>query len=214
VGDLGSGSDFTPFFQHVGVPSTDIGSGGPYGVYHSVFDNYAWYTKNADPHFFYLQQMARVFGLEALRMADADVLPLDYAAYARAISSYIDEAKHKAADQGLNLDFSAAQAAAARLTASVDRVRKRQEAASGDLPALNLALRQTESALLSDAGLPNRPWYRHTIYAPGEFTGYSVQVLPGVNEALDARDRNRAEQQLGVLALALDRAARTLDDLR
>ena len=49
VGDLGSGSDFTPFLQHVGVPSTDIGSGGPYGVYHSAFDNYAWFTMNADP---------------------------------------------------------------------------------------------------------------------------------------------------------------------
>jgi N-acetylated-alpha-linked acidic dipeptidase len=95
VGDLGSGSDFTPFFQHVGVPSTDISSGGPYGVYHSVFDNYAWYTQNADPNFVYLQEMARVFGLEALRMADADVLPYDYVAYAREISSYIDAAKQK-----------------------------------------------------------------------------------------------------------------------
>jgi N-acetylated-alpha-linked acidic dipeptidase len=65
--------------------------------------------------------------------------------------------------------------------------------------------------LLSDAGLPNRPWYRHTIYAPGEFTGYAVQVLPGVNEALDARDIHRAAQQLDVLTLALDRAAHALD---
>ena len=97
VGDLGSGSDFTPFLQHAGVPSTDIGSDGPYGVYHSAFDNYAWFTQNADPHFVYLQQMARVLGLEALRMADADVLPFDYVAYAREISSYIQAAKHKAA---------------------------------------------------------------------------------------------------------------------
>ena len=62
VGDLGSGSDFTPFLQHAGVPSTDIGSEGPYGVYHSAFDNYAWFTQNADPHFLYLQEMARVLG--------------------------------------------------------------------------------------------------------------------------------------------------------
>ena len=102
VGDLGSGSDFTPFLQHVGVPSTDIGSEGPYGVYHSTFDDYAWYTQNADPHFLYLQQMARVLGLEALRMADADVLPFDYVTYAREISAYIDAAKKKAEDAGLN----------------------------------------------------------------------------------------------------------------
>ena len=101
VGDLGSGSDFTPFLQHVGVPSTDIGSGGPYGVYHSTFDNYAWFIMNADPHFVYLQQMARVLGLEALRMADTDVLPYDYVAYAREVTAYIDAAKRKAGDDGL-----------------------------------------------------------------------------------------------------------------
>jgi N-acetylated-alpha-linked acidic dipeptidase len=95
VGDLGSGSDFTPFLQHVGVPSTDIGSGGPYGVYHSTFDDYAWYIQNADPHFVYLQEMARVFGLEALRMADTDVLPYDYVTYAKAIDTYIAAAHRK-----------------------------------------------------------------------------------------------------------------------
>src|ERR1700722_16173664 len=66
IGDLGSGSDFTPFIQHMGVPSTDIGADGPYGVYHSVFDNYNWFIKNADPTFVYEQQQARVFGLEIL----------------------------------------------------------------------------------------------------------------------------------------------------
>ena len=215
VGSLGSGSDFSPFFQHIGVPSTDIGSEGPYGVYHSVFDNYAWFTMNADGHFVYLQQMARVFGIEALRMADADVLPYDYGAYAREIRSYIDAAKRKAADQGHNsLDFAAAEAAAVHLAAAAERAHGLQMAASGDLVHLNLALRQTETALLTEQGLPNRPWYRHTIYAPGEFTGYSALVLPGVNEALDAKDINRAAQQLTVLTQALDRAARTLDSVR
>ena len=76
VGDLGSGSDYTPFFQHLGIPSTDIGSGGPYGVYHSAFDDYNWFVKNADPDFTLLQQQARVFGLEVIKMADAGVLAL------------------------------------------------------------------------------------------------------------------------------------------
>ncbi len=211
VGDLGSGSDFTPFLQHAGVPSTDIGSGGPYGVYHSVFDNYAWFTLNADPHFVYLQQMARVFGLEALRMADADVLPYDYGAYASAISSYIEAAKRKAADQGLTLDFGPAQAAAARFAASAERAHGLQGSPTGDGKRLNRALRQAETDLLTEAGLPNRPWYRHTIYAPGEFTGYAAVVIPGVNEALDARDAARAARQLAVLAQALERAAGTLE---
>jgi N-acetylated-alpha-linked acidic dipeptidase len=215
VGDLGSGSDFTPFFQHIGVPSTDIGSEGPYGVYHSVFDNYAWYTENADPKFVYLQEMARVLGLEALRMADADVLPYDYVAYAAAISSYIDAAKKKAGDAGLSaLDFGPAEAAATRFSAAAVRAHTQQIAAIGDLAKLNLALRQAETGLICEQGLPNRPWYKHTIYAPGEFTGYSAVVIPGVNEAIEARDLKLATQQLTVLTQALTRAAQALEGTR
>jgi N-acetylated-alpha-linked acidic dipeptidase len=215
VGDLGSGSDFTPFLQHIGVPSTDIGSGGPYGVYHSVFDNFAWFTLNADPKFVYLQEMARVFGLEALRMADVDVLPYDYVTYAREISSYLETAKHKAADQKLAaLDFAPALAAATRFAAAAQKVRGLQSTPAGNSVALNHALRQAEAALVSPAGLPNRPWYRHTIYAPGEYTGYAAVVIPGVNEALDGKDLNRAAQQLMVLTQSLDRAAQVLDSAR
>jgi N-acetylated-alpha-linked acidic dipeptidase len=212
VGDLGSGSDFTPFLQHAGVPSTDISSEGPYGVYHSVFDNFAWYTQNADPNFVYLQEMARILGLEALRMADADVLPYDYVTYAHAITSYIEAAKRKAADGGLNLlDFAPTQAAAARFATAAQKAHSRQVTPAGDLAKLNLALRDAETALISPAGLPNRPWYRHTIFAPGEYTGYAAVVIPGVNEAIDAKDSTRAAQQLAVLTQALDRAAHTLD---
>lgn len=211
MGDLGSGSDFTPFLQHVGVPSTDVSSGGPYGVYHSTFDDFQWYTENADPHFVYLQQMARVFGLEALRMADADVLPYDYVTYAREISAYIDTAKRKAQDAGMSsLDFTSALAATARLAAAAEKAHALQAAARGDVAKLNLTLRQAEGAFIWPAGLPDRPWYRHTIFAPGEYTGYSAVVIPGVNEAIDAHNAELATAQLKVLAEAIDRAAHTL----
>jgi len=212
VSDLGSGSDFTPFLQHAGVPSTDITSSGPYGVYHSTFDDFAWFTQNADPHFVYLQEMARVLGLEAVRMADADVLPYDYKAYAREVSAYIDAARHRAVDVGLGaLDFAPAQAAAARFAAAAQRAYDLQSSPPPNPAQLNLALRHAESAMLSDAGLPNRPWYKHTIYAPGEFTGYAAVVIPGVNEAIEARSATLAAQQLVVLAQTLDRAATDLD---
>lgn len=215
VTDLGSGSDFTPFLQHAGVPSTDIGSEGPYGVYHSVFDNYAWFTLNADPHFTLLQQMARVFGVESLRMADADVLPYDYPAYAREVASYIDAAKKKAADEGLtSLDFGPAQAAVSRFVTASARVHALQLAPSGDLAGLNRTLRAAETDLLSPNGLPSRPWYRHTIYAPGEYTGYAAVVIPGVNEAIDAKNAAVAAQQLTVLTQALERAAQTLESAK
>lgn len=211
VGDLGSGSDFTPFLQHVGVPSTDIGSGGPYGVYHSVFDNYAWFTMNADPHFVYLQEMSRVFGLEALRMADTDVLPYDYVTYAREISSYLETAKKKAYEYKLGaIDFTPALLAASHLSNAGQRVRGIQMVPPPNPVKLNEALRKAETDLTTQAGLPNRPWYKHTIYAPGEYTGYAAVVIPGVNEAIDAKDANRTRQQLEVLAEALNRAAQTL----
>lgn len=211
IGDLGSGSDYTPFLQHAGVPSTDIGSEGPYGVYHSAFDDFAWFKQNADPDFMYLQEMARVLGLETVRMADADVLPYDYVAYAREIGSYLTAAERKARKNGVDLNFAPAQAADARFLAAAQQVGVEQAAFSGDAAKLNTALRQTETAFLAAAGLPDRPWYRHTIYAPGEHTGYAAVVIPGVNEALDAHDGGQAAQQLAVLTRAIDDAAQCLE---
>jgi len=209
VGDLGSGSDFTPFLQHVGVPSTDIGSHGPYGVYHSVFDNYAWYIQNADPSFAYLQEMARILGLEALHMADTDVLPYDYVTYAKEIASYLETAKRK--KSAISLDFTTADAAASRFLRAAEAIKGRQLAPGSGVIKLNEALRQTEADFISEAGLPNRPWYKHTIYAPGEYTGYAAVVIPGVTEALDAKIPAVAAQQLGVLTQALNHAAQTLE---
>ena len=211
VGDLGSGSDYTPFIQHLGVPSTDIGSDGPYGVYHSVFDNYNWFIKNADPTFVYEQQQARVFGLEILHMADADVLPLDYHLYGEDIRHHIEAARQSAKTAKLNLDFSAAETAAKRFESAGAAVRTVQMNGTGDLAKLNRALRNTEEAFLEPKGLPQRPWFKHTIYAPGEFTGYAAVVIPGVNEAIDAPDAARAQAQLVVLTDALNRASETLE---
>lgn len=215
VGDLGSGSDYTPFIQHLGVPSTDISSVGPYGVYHSAFDNYAWFTMNADPNFVYEQEIARVFGLEALRMADADVLPYDYPTYSRQIESYLQRAQIGAREHGMgSLDFTPALNAADRFTSAAAAVYTRQLAAGADgsdLTALNSALRAVESDLLSPQGLPGRPWFRHTIFAPGEYTGYAAVSIPGVNEAIEAHDAVRAQAQIAVLAAALNRAADTLE---
>jgi N-acetylated-alpha-linked acidic dipeptidase len=212
LGDLGSGSDYTAFFEHVGVPATDVSSGGAYGVYHSVFDNYAWYTRFIDPKFAYLAQMARVFGVEAVRMASADVLPYDYVEYAREINGFVEQARRKAATAKMTaLDFEPAARAAARFTAAAEKTRLLQANPPRDTAALNRALRQTESELLNPDGLPQRPWFRHTIFAPGEFTGYAPVALPGVSEAIGSGDAARAASQLTALAAAVDRAAARLE---
>jgi len=216
VGDLGSGSDYTAFLQHLGIPSTDVSSSGPYGVYHSVFDNFAWFKKYGDPDFTYEQQMARVFGLEAVRMADADVLPYDYEEYAKEIASYLDAAHKRAEDKfgEHGLDFHAVDAAAHRFETAGVRILAKQKNPPQDATRLNQALRGAERAMLDPLGLPHRPWFRHMIYAPGEYTGYAAVVIPGVNEALDKGDRERVRQQLTALAGALDRAAKALEGYR
>jgi N-acetylated-alpha-linked acidic dipeptidase len=216
IGDLGSGSDFTPFIQHLGVPSTDVGSNGPYGVYHSVFDNYAWFVMNADSTFVYEQEMARVFGLEVLNMADTDVLPYDYVTYGQEIAAYLDAAQKKAKDASMNgLDFAPVQAAAQKFILLAQQVKQKQEHLDNDstaaLTALNTQLRNVEESFLAEQGLPNRPWFKHTIYAPGEYTGYAAVVIPGVNEALDAKDLPRAQQQMTVLMDAINRANAVLE---
>ena len=216
VGDLGSGSDYTVFLQHLGVPSTDIGSTGDYGVYHSVFDNFAWFKKFGDPDFLYEQQMARIYGLEILRISTADVLPYNYEDYGKEVLAYIDGAKNKArarfADKAP--DFAAAVEGARHLQEAGGKFLQRQRKFPNPPDKMNAVLLQTERALLIPEGLPNRSWYHHAIYAPGQYTGYAAVVIPGVNEAIDARDVRRTEQQIAALAVALNRAAMVLEQYR
>lgn len=216
VGDLGSGSDYTAFLQHAGVPSTDVSSSGSYGVYHSVFDNFAWFKKFGDPDFTYEQEIARVLGLEAIRMADADVLPYDYEEYGKEVVAYLDAAKKRGDDKfgkGM-LDFNAVEAAAKRFESAGAKILAKQRNPPHDVARLNQALINAERAMLEPQGLPHRPWFKHAIYAPGEYTGYAAVVIPGVNEGLDKGDSERVRQQLAVLAGALDRAAKTLEGYR
>ncbi len=216
VGDLGSGSDYTVFLQHLGVPSTDISSSGDYGVYHSTFDDFTWFKKFGDPDFLYEQEMARIYGLEVVRMSSADVLPYDYENYGREILVYLDSAKNKSkehfGDKGP--DFSAAYDGARHLEEVGAKVLQKQRKIAGVTDRMNVRLREAERALLIPEGLPNRPWFRHAVFAPGQYTGYAAVVIPGVNEAIERGDLRRAEQQIAALAAALNRAALVLEQAR
>jgi N-acetylated-alpha-linked acidic dipeptidase len=214
VGDLGSGSDFTGFFDHSAVPATDIRSGGNYGVYHSVFDNFAWFKKFGDTDFKYSQEIARVLGLQVLRMSESDILPYDYEEYGHAVTGYLEAAQKRAAEAFGDKapKFDAALAAAARFTkAGSDIKRVAQPPSAAELARFNQALRDTESALLLPDGLPRRPWFKHSIFAPADLKGYSASVIPGVNEAIQRKDAAEASTQLQALTAALNRAADTLE---
>ncbi len=214
VGNLGSGSDFASFLDHSGVPATDIRSTGNYGVYHSVFDNFAWFKKFGDPDFLYVQEMARVFGLEVLRMADARLLPMDYQLYGREIGSYIEAARLRGqqAFGGRNPSFTAASQAAVRLGRAGAALNELASTPAADPERINTALRQSERALLLPAGLPKRPWFRHSIFAPADLKGYSASVIPGVNEAIERGDLDLAVAQLEQLTAALNRATEVLEN--
>jgi N-acetylated-alpha-linked acidic dipeptidase len=217
VGDLGSGSDFTPFLQHIGVPSTDIGSSGPYGVYHSTFDDFQWFQTFADPNFLYEQEMARVFGIQVLRMANADVLPHDYETYGKEITAYLEALQRRCSTAfgKQSPDFAPSLDAAHRFTNAGHALLAAQSAPPAATEAqqkLNQALISAERQLLAPEGLPKRPWFRHTIYAPGEFTGYAAVVVPSVTEAVDNGDAQAAQAQLSLVTSALSRAAAVLEN--
>jgi len=216
VGDLGSGSDYSVFLQHLGIPSSDMSSSGSYGVYHSVFDNFNWFKKFGDPDFVYEQEMARVFGVATIRMADADVLPYDYEEYGKEIGAYVDAARRKAGGVfgSQTPNFSEAARAAHQFEQAGTKTLHNQQNPNRDSVKLNQSLRQAERALLIPEGLPDRPWFRHAIYAPGQYTGYSAVVIPGVNEAIDKHDLERTRQQLAVLVAALNRATKVLETSR
>jgi N-acetylated-alpha-linked acidic dipeptidase len=213
VSDLGSGSDYTVFLQHLGVASTDVGSFGDYGVYHSAFDNFAWFKKFGDPEFRYEQQMARVFGLEVVRMADTDVLPYDFEEYGKEIGVYVEKAQERANNVFANpsADFQPALAAARRLAAAGAKLSTAQNHPAGAIANLNLKLVQADRALLLESGLPGRPWFRHAIYAPGKRAGYAAAVIPGVNDSIDDKDFAATQRQILALTNALNRAAKILE---
>jgi N-acetylated-alpha-linked acidic dipeptidase len=160
--------------------------------------------------------MARIYGLEVLRMAGADVLPYDYENYGKEITVYLDAARSKSRERfgDKSPDFSTALDGARHLQDAGTKMLVKQRKVLAATDRMNAKLRETERALLIPEGLPNRPWFRHAIYAPGQYTGYAAVVIPGVNEAIDRGDLRRTEQQIAHLAVALNRAALVLEQYR
>jgi N-acetylated-alpha-linked acidic dipeptidase len=77
--------------------------------------------------------------------------------------------------------------------------------------AINQLMYQAEQKLLSTQGLPRRPWFKHTIYAPGYYTGYGVKTLPGIREAIEQRSWNEAQEQIEIAAKSIQAYAAQID---
>jgi N-acetylated-alpha-linked acidic dipeptidase len=243
---MGSGSDYSSFIQHAGIPSLNLGFGGEDegGEYHSIYDSYSLYEKFKDPGFQYGVTLAETAGHAILRMADADGLPFDFTHLYKTIETYSndlisllkrDRENTELENQIINsgsysvgedptkryhiplvkpeapyLDFSPLQNALQQLGNSVDSlnvVYQRNIRKNSMSLAFSQSLHRAEQQLLNDMGLPHRAWYKHTLYAPGSYTGYGVKTMPGIREAIEQRNWTEAQQQIEVDAKAIIRLA-------
>jgi N-acetylated-alpha-linked acidic dipeptidase len=250
---LGSGSDYTAFLQHDGIASLNIGFGGEDGggIYHSIYDDFYWYTHFSDTDFVYGRALAQTGGTAVMRLADAELLPFEFGDFADTVETYIKELKalsqkthddirerNREIEEGVfkasddprqplvaprmetvppHLNFAPLENAAEELTRSAAEYRKAFEEASANggarmasasLTEVNHLLIQSEHKLTNSEGLPNRPWFKHQLYAPGFYTGYAVKTVPAVREAIEQKQWKQADEAIVVVAGVLrDEAA-------
>jgi len=219
---LGSGSDYTPFLQHLGVPSTDMGFSGDYGVYHSAYDSFYWMDHFGDPGFVYHAAAAQLWGTLGMRLADSDVLPFDYSDYATQIRDFFNEALKLAKQRGLDsaLDDRSMSSVLDEFSKEATRIEKirqnaiSQKASAAKLKLINDTLISVERDFIDERGLRGRSWYRHQIYAPGIYTGYAAQPLTDFRQALDDRNKVNAKESLERIVEAIKRATNRLRQIR
>lgn len=215
---LGSGSDYTAFLDHLGVPSLDVGFSGRYGVYHSIYDNFYWMEKFGDPEFVSHAMAAKLYTLIVMRAAGSEVLPFKFVPYGAALRDYIDDLRRLAARrargadareggspiafEGLDNLIAATrkfQDDALALDKATLALANQENASPVVLAQANDALQRVERAFLLSAGLPGRPWFRHSVYAPGLTTGYACWPLPGVRQAIQENDAEMLRAQVPLL---------------
>ncbi|BAH37205.1 glutamate carboxypeptidase II [Gemmatimonas aurantiaca T-27] len=214
MGDPGGGSDFAGFYNHFGIPTADWGFGGPAGTYHSAYDTFAWMERFGDPGFLYHAAAGRIGAAMALRLANAEVLPYDYAEFARTMLRYIAPVERGMTQKG----WSTAQVAT--LTAAINKLNQAANefatardatlakgVAKEQKEAANAALLSVERGFARDAGLKSRPWYRTLIYAADVDNGYSSMVFPGVNEAIRYGTEAETNAEIADLVKRFDAAS-------
>jgi len=250
---LGSGSDYTVFLDHLGIASLNIGFDGEDdgGIYHSIYDDFYWYTHFSDTDFVYARALAQTGGTATMRLADAELLPFNFANFATAIKTYVDELqrlagdeRQKIVDRNRDIDdgvftatsdprkpyvppskeavppflnfaplqngLEALQRSAEHYDAALRRAQKNGDPAQ--LAAVNSAIIRSERAMTLPDGLPNRPWFRHQIYAPGFYTGYGVKTIPGVREAIEQKQWKQADEQIVRAGQVLQNETKVLEE--
>ncbi|OUU78303.1 MAG: folate hydrolase [Gammaproteobacteria bacterium TMED78] len=251
INALGSGSDYSPFLQHLGVASAHLNfSGeGDGGSYHTLYDTYEHYTSWRDPDLVYREVLAKVAGRSTLRLSESRILPFNFSNFLDTVNLYLREIKllseslrletrnvNSLLDEDIyRLALDPAKSfSPPRKTPNVPffnfsildnnldmlsnaiSIYEKAYYEKGIRPEniiyLNKLLYQSERLLTRDHGLPNRPWYKHHIYAPGFYTGYGVKTIPGVREAIEENDFEIVDQQIIIVADIIKDLANNLLD--
>jgi N-acetylated-alpha-linked acidic dipeptidase len=214
LGNLGGGSDFSGFYHHLGIPSGGIGFDGPDGIYHSMYDNYDWMSRFGDPAYKAHRAGAQLVAVILGRLANSDVLPLDYAAFGTEMTRLVAQLDSGIAQKqwtqpvstqplkdALDRFTAVAKAFNALVAGSVD---------STKVQRVNQALMQVERRLTRPEGLVTRPWFKSLQFAADVDNGYATMAFPTVNEAIRYADPATATRELGDLVNRIDQARAAL----
>ncbi len=220
IAPLGSGSDFTPFLQHLTVSVLNVGFGGesPGGVYHSAYDTIKWYQTYSDTDYSYGRTLSQLTGTLILRLADAPVLPFQFTDTADTPMRYVVELEKLAATKkDSTVDMKPVRAAVDALKVagqafekaygSLSKANSQSLAAKKELQQLNKLLLTSEQRLGNSDGLPRRDWFKHQIYAPGFYTGYGVKTMPQIREGLEENRFTEAQGGVRTVAAAVNALA-------
>lgn len=254
IGALGDGSDYTAFLDHAGISALNIGFDGEEDgdQYHSIYDDFYWYSRFMDPDFAYERALAQTGGTAIMRLADSKVIPFEYADEAETISKYVSDLEKLLKDKQdeiseRNLELKEGVFTAisdphkpstpppsetvppfmnfAPLKNGVELIKasaQRYQAAFGRWQAagspgtaqsvtrLNLDLMQVQRAFLTEQGLPERPWFKNQIYAPGAYTGYGAKPIAAVREYMDAKKWTEADSQIPMAAAVMQHIAESI----
>jgi N-acetylated-alpha-linked acidic dipeptidase len=216
LGALGAGSDYVAFVDHTGVASLNLGFGGANqgGVYHSIYDDMAWFKRFGDPDFIYGRTLSQVTATTLMRLADAPVLPFEFGALSSTIKTYVTEIEKLAGD---HVNFHPILSELTKIDTDATAYEQALKDAVGrgssaDFAKVNDVLFHSERSLILTKGLPRREWYKHQIYAPGMYTGYGVKTLPGIREASEAKNWDEANQQVTSVAEVLSELDRRIQE--
>jgi N-acetylated-alpha-linked acidic dipeptidase len=249
--ELGDGSDFTAFQDFAGISALDLGFGGEDegDQYHSIYDDFYWYTHFSDTNFVYGRALAQTAGSTVMRIADSDLLPFDYAPQSETISKYesdleklLKDKQDEFTERNLELQEGVFTATAdphkiyvpppvetvppymnfSPMKNSLESLKKSAEsysralakfqgnstaASQSSLDTVNNDLMGVARLFLNDKGLPERPWFKNQIYAPGAYTGYGAKPIAAVREYMDEKKWKEADAQIPMVAQVIENIA-------